>query len=454
MTILNSEFLVLNWIRGSARRCFRFGRSFRIQNLEFRIAALLAAALLLAACETTRANPDGEKPEEKPDQEIITGELQSDFLELGPAAGVQWLSFYPDDYLEYPELFEGLDADQRRRTRLAPREGANKVLLKFDLPAGAKIKPVDWYGTECVAIDLPHAKGFTVAIAYKSGVDSLNLAEIIALQRRARLGKDYSHAKVLTIPKSESAQLCSVSSKAKTKNSSFYCYGAKFLRGSTFELQIVCEGMGVEDGEQQELGQRCLDVAKILDGITKVLELALEGSPKHQCKSTIDDLKAGIVAYEKGGLKLALPEGWELRKSGGSSTVEIHGGGAKPLALIRRLAPKNGSLKTRVGADTVFSRRKARPDGFFGAGRALSEREPFVVAFDYKDRSAEQVALCVIATGNELLTVEIIGTGVIEGEARRKLRDACLDMLKSAKPSATVANSVPDLNELVGWKPQ
>ena len=90
----------------------------------------------------------------------------------------------------------------------------------------------------------------------------------------------------------------------------------------------------------------------------------------------------------------------------------------------------------------------------FGAGRALSEREPFVVAFDYKDRSAEQVALCVIATGNELLTVEIVSSGVIEGEARRKLRDACLDMLKSAKPSATVANSVPDLNELVGWKPQ
>ncbi len=84
----------------------------------------------------------------------------------------------------------------------------------------------------------------------------------------------------------------------------------------------------------------------------------------------------------------------------------------------------------------------------------MTEQEPYVVAFDYKDRSAEQVALCVIATGNELLTVEIIGTGVIEGEARRKLRDACLEMLKTAKPSAIVANSVKNLNELVGWKPK
>lgn len=89
-----------------------------------------------------------------------------------------------------------------------------------------------------------------------------------------------------------------------------------------------------------------------------------------------------------------------------------------------------------------------------GAGRALSEAEPFAVAFDYKDRSAEQVTLCVISTGNELLTVEIISTGVIEGEARRKLRDQALEMLKAAKPSAIVANRVSDLNEIIGWKPR
>jgi hypothetical protein len=118
------------------------------------------------------------------------------------------------------------------------------------------------------------------------------------------------------------------------------------------------------------------------------------------------------------------------------------------------LNPKNGTLKTRVGADTVFSRRKARPDGFFGAGRAFSDKEPFVIAFDYKDKSQEQVALCVVATGNELLTVEIIGTGVIEGEARRKLRDQALEMLAKAEPSTVVRNSVGDLHELVGWKPK
>lgn len=407
----------------------------------------------MAACTTTKTDPDPkDEPEIKPDQEIITGELQSDFLELGPAAGVQWLSFYPDDFLEYPELFEGLDADQRRRTRLAPREGANKVLLKFDLPAGAKIKPVDWYGTECVAIDLPHAKGLTVALAPNS---SKSVGEAIATQRGMRLLKSGA----VTGETFEIRKRGNVNGVYET----FYevrgndhkvraVYVEKTYAGKPDWPTIVVEMFHLDAAELGALAvETALDVA---GRVHIVRDLALEGSPKHQCTSSIEDLKAGIVAYEKGGLKLARPEGWELRKSGGSSTVEIHGGGAKPLALIRRLAPKNGSLKTRVGADAVFSRRKARPDGFFGAGRALSEAEPFVVAFDYKDRSAEQVALCVIATGNELLTVEIIGTGVIEGEARRKLRDACLDMLKSAKPSATVANSVKDLSELVGWKPK
>ncbi|NUO16330.1 MAG: hypothetical protein HUU03_07800, partial [Planctomycetaceae bacterium] len=138
---------------------------------------------LLTACESTRTSPDDDLPEEKPDQEIITGELQSDFLELGPQAGVQWLSFYPDDYLEYPELFEGYDRDQRRHLRLAPREGANKVLLKFDLPAGAKIKPVDWYGTELVGIDLPSVKGLSVALAVASAATEDEVANSLALAR-------------------------------------------------------------------------------------------------------------------------------------------------------------------------------------------------------------------------------------------------------------------------------
>ena len=361
---------------------------------------------------------------------------------------MQWLSFYPDDFLEYPELFEGLDQDQRRRTRLAPREGANKVLLKFDLPAGAKIKPVDWYGTECVAIDLPTVKGFTITLAAPGPMDYGTLSERLAKERQRRL-KDKSDG-VLRQPSTPKDCFTRPAWGASLKGKLVCLYQTASLRVGPTEYWLVCELNPVPSGVSNEeafgvLSKICFEVVR---------DLTLEGSPKHQCTSTVEDLKAGVVAYEKGGLKLALPEGWELRKSGGSSTVEIHGGGAKPLALIRKLAPKNGSLKTRVGADTVFSRRKARPDGFFGAGRALTEQEPFVVAFDYKDRSAEQVALCLIATGNELLTVEIIGTGVIEGEARRKLRDACLEMLKSAKPSATVANGVKDLNELIGWRPK
>jgi hypothetical protein len=468
VTILNSEFLVLNEKKSPALNRRRFGSSFRIQNSEFRIAAVLAAALFMAACTTTKTDPDPrDEPEIKPDQEIITGELQSDFLELGPAAGVQWLSFYPDDFLEYPELFEGLDADQRRRTRLAPREGANKVLLKFNLPAGVKIKPVDWYGTECVAIDLPDAKGFTLALTdasrvkFKPQLDGAWGAELAStlmlesIRHRGYLPANSGSGGGSSGTRGVAARgVRTADNKELSLNDAglvepidrdIATFGVVRFYGKSSQVVAVVEARNLDArGKDNALTKAHLaGLERILNSISVARELALEGSPKHQCKSTIDDLKAGIVAYEKGGLKLALPEGWELRKSGGSSTVEIHGGGAKPLALIRRLAPKNGSLKTRVGADTVFSRRKARPDGFFGAGRALTEQEPFVVAFDYKDRSAEQVALCVIATGNELLTVEIVSSGVIEGEARRKLRDACLEMLKSAKPSATVTPTAP-----------
>ncbi|CAG0965855.1 hypothetical protein PLCT2_01032 [Planctomycetaceae bacterium] len=430
----------------------------RIRNPKsaIRNACLLLAALFMAACTTTKTDPDPkDEPEIKPDQEIITGELQSDFLELGPAAGVQWLSFYPDDFLEYPELFEGLDADQRRRTRLAPREGANKVLLKFDLPAGAKIKPVDWYGTECVAIDLPDAKGFTIALcAYNPTPDDEKIGWVKTQTNnllRTRWGKAQgSSMGTATFSSDQSEQNWAISLPQKDR-SDVALYGVRRIKARSDTIGVCIEVCRTNDAPISE--SQVSGLKSVLLGISVHRELALEGSPKHQCTSSVEDLKAGIVAYEKGGLRLALPEGWELRKSGGSSTVEIHGGGAKPLALIRKLAPKNGSLKTRVGADTVFSRRKARPDGFFGAGRALTEQEPFVIAFDYKDRSAEQVTLCVIAPGNELLTVEIISTGVIEGEARRKLRDQALEMLKAAKPSAIVANRVSDLNEIVGWKP-
>ena len=429
----------------------------------FLAAWLLAGLFLAAACTSTKTDPDpkDDQPEENPDQEIITGELQSDFLELGKAAGVEWLSFYPDDFLEYPELFEGYDRDQRRHVRLAPRDGANKILLEFDLPAGAKIKPVDWYGTECVAIDLPEAKGFTVALGLeREGTKDAKMG--LANARAARLSAEKPKEGVTRQkPTSELRESVAVVREvAGTKNLATYlraAYGSRQLPLSTGgNMMVWIEWAGSAlDEELVGHAKQGASCQKILDCISIVRELALEGSPKHQCLSSIEDLKAGIVAYEKGGLKLALPEGWVLRKTGSSSTVEIDGAGAKPLALIRKLKPySNGNLRGRVNADTVFARRRDRTDAFFSAGRALGDAEPFTVAFDYKDGGVEQVGLCVIATGNEWLTVEIVSTGLREGEARRKAKEAVLNLLSKAKPVATPAGSASTLSDLVGWKPR
>lgn len=406
---------------------------------------------LLTACESTRTSPDDDLPEEKPDQEIITGELQSDFLELGPQAGVQWLSFYPDDYLEYPELFEGYDRDQRRHLRLAPREGANKVLLKFDLPAGAKIKPVDWYGTELVGIDLPSVKGLSVALAVASAATEDEVANSLAL---ARIDKAHEEFKGELDGRARCNQRKPgiVTIRHAAMPSDPIGYGVRRIKTESTELCVIVESRS----PMKEQPQDCLDsIERVLRSVSVVRELALEGSPKHQCKSTIDDLKTGIVAYEKGGLKLALPEGWSLRKTGGSSTVEIDGSGAKPLALIRRLKPhSNGDLRARVRADSVFARRCDRPDAFFGAGKSLTGAEPYVVSFDYRDNSVDQAALCVIATGNELLTIEVVATGLRDPQARRQARDALFAMLAQAEPSTQVRNAVQGLDKLVGWKPK
>lgn len=422
------------------------------------LCVLSGGMALLTACESTRTSPDDDLPEEKPDQEIITGELQSDFLELGPQAGVQWLSFYPDDYLEYPELFEGYDRDQRRHLRLAPREGANKVLLKFDLPAGAKIKPVDWYGTECVAIDLPDQKGLTVALTSLGKGSERDLGKRLAETRcKQRAGSPPSDVE-------EHGGAWFAFKHTRLMPHYAAAYRVRDVEGR-FALVVECAmdpkwvtTAGKETSLSEAQGNResaAAALEEVIQGVRVVRDLNLEGSPKHQCKSTIDDLKTGIVAYEKGGLKLALPEGWSLRKTGGSSTVEIDGSGAKPLALIRRLKPhSNGDLRARVRADSVFARRCDRPDAFFGAGKSLTGAEPYVVSFDYRDNSVDQAALCVIATGNELLTIEVVATGLRDPQARRQARDALFAMLAQAEPSTQVRNAVQGLDKLVGWKPK
>ena len=60
----------------------------------------------------------------------------------------------------------------------------------------------------------------------------------------------------------------------------------------------------------------------------------------------------------------------------------------------------------------------------------------------------------MIATGNELLTIEVVATGLRDPQARRQARDALFAMLAQAEPSTQVRNAVQGLDKLVGWKPK
>jgi hypothetical protein len=190
-------------------------------------------------------------------------------------------------------------------------------------------------------------------------------------------------------------------------------------------------------------------LAAILDGISIKRQLALEGLPTHKCASSIDDLQAGRLRYPDGTLTLPLKEGQIARKIGGDSTVQVDGHGAKPWILIRRLGESSapGDLRARVRTDTVFNRRLKAPGAKFSAGYAPDSALPMVL-WDYSNAAAEQVVVGVLKTGNELLTIEVVSTGLREGEARRKAREEALALLVAMTGDATQA---PEMEPLIGW---
>ena len=395
--------------------------------------SLTGSALVLAACSAPEPGEVEESPFEPPPREA-----QSDFLDIGKQAGIEWLSFVPGDQREYPELFEGLDRDQKRRLRLAPLERPNeRVLIEFKLPAGSKLWPVEWYGTELMAIELPGAPGFSVAIA-KEPSQPGNFGEDCA-RRRAASNKNWFHDTIGADIGGGKVVLSNGPTVA--------AYFDRPLKASSAPLRVVVEvyADGAPLSADQVAGAR-----DILAGISIRRELAVEGLPKHRCSSTLSQLGQGKLVFPGGTLNLPLQDGQFARKIGGESTVQVDGEGARPWLLLRRLKESSaqGDIRARVRTDTTFARRVEKPTSRFSAGRRLENASPYIVLWDYSDMEAEQQAVGVIAAGTELLTFEIVSHGLREGESRRKARDAALALLAGATGDKPAGQP---LKVLEGW---
>ncbi len=414
------------------------------------VAALLIAGLL-ASCSGTQRPPTREELDdaEKPD-EWREREAQSDFLDIGKQAGIQWLSFVQNDQREYPEYFEGFDRDQKRRLRLAPKEDAtNRVLLEFNLPKGSKLWPVDWYGTELMAIDLPGTKNISLALTRADKPKGAVVGEI------ARRFMDNNSGKALDNgsggPWDKKLDMGEVVFRddiaivmSPVEGHAHVAYGERTVAGREAEYRIVVEVLEAGDPSRLRTAAK-----QVLDSISIKRELALEGSPKHKCSSSMDELLRGTLHFPGGTLNLPLTDGYLARKIGGDSTVQIDGEGASPWLLLRRLdAAGEQGLKQRIRADTTFKRRRDVPSARFEAGR-IHKAALSIVSFDYRDSTAEQQALGVIAFGTELFTFEIISRGVTDGDARRGAREKAIALLEGATGTA----AEQDLQPLEGWMP-
>ncbi len=410
--------------------------------------------LLFAALTGSACNQREPAHIEDPEDEIPPKEAQSDFIDIGKQAGIDWLSFVPNAEREYPSLYQGLDRDQKRRLWLAPMETpSERVLLHFELPAGSKIWPVQWYGTDLLAVDLPNAHRFSVALA-KTTDASKALADIgirkdEALKRQTEgkwQGGSLSPSSVEDTDVFSGTLIAWGSAPSAQRPAA---YAARQLNSADGGFTVLAEVLAETEGHSVSAAQ--IDgLVTILSGVSVARQLAIEGLPTHKCASSIADLRSGIIRLPGGRLSVPLSEEQLARKAGGDSTVQIDGHGAKPWVLIRRLSETSapGDLRVRVRGDPTFRRRLDNPGASFSAGYAPEASIPGVF-WDYRDAGTEQVTVGILKVGNELLTFEIISTGLRDAESRRKARQAALDLLAGA--TAEPSNEAPEFQPLIGW---
>lgn len=408
---------------------------------------LLAALLVLGCAKPAPVTIDDD------DFEIPPREAQSDLLDIGIPVGIEWLSFVPGAERDYPELFEGLPRDQKRRLRLAPLTPADqRVLLEFNLPTGSKIWPVDWYGTELAAIDLPELPGISIALAKPPASEtSATPAEQIVMGQiaGARYNSMLKSRDDVSMARNEDSQTILL---GKTVESfvAQYRYLARAIDTRAGKWIVVAEWRRPPGSSVKPTAEHWAQLSALLTGISVRRVLALEGSPKHKVSSPLNDLQVGQIAYPKGSISLPVNSRHLVRKIGGDSTVQVDGEGGAPWLLLRQLAPTKaaGDIRVQVRNDPVFNRRLKDPQGRFSTGYDPGWSFPAVL-WDYAGSGLEQYVLGVLVVGDELLTLEVLSNGLRDGEARRKAKQAALDLLAAAY-TAPEGNG-ERIATLVGW---
>lgn len=412
----------------------------RAARLRFALQLALLLTLPMAACTQPATNNEPENKEVKEHRDQWRPrEAQSDFLDIGKQAGIEWLSFVPQDQLDYPEYFEGLDRDQKRRLRLAPKGSDEQVLIQFDLPEGSKLWPVDWYGTELMAIDLPSGASMSLALAKDDGPSRLEDLATTRVDHPREDQFDDGSGGVRTLRKDNDV----ITLMAPANGGSREAYGERTIVGRTGSWRVYVESLGG--------GRFVEDVRTVLDSVSIKREIALEGSPKHKCTSTIDEQLAGTLRFPNGTLNLPVTDEMLVRKIGGDSTIQIDGQGAEPWILIRRLDANaaEGDMRATLRKDTTFNRRLKVTSGKWSAGYVPEGAKLPIVCFDYDDTAAENNLLGILKAGDELLTFEVVTRGITDGVIRRAAKEAAIKLLAGA--TGDPGTEAPEFEPLIGW---
>jgi len=159
----------------------------------------LTLCVLIAACGS-RGSVDLDDPGFVPPAQEVQEEqsdlpvqcrAQSDFLELGEAANLEWLSFVPHLEHRFPELLDTIEQRKLQLHLLLPRHVGEQQLLHLDLNESAIVDLVDWNGLTLIEINYPRVEDFpkyrvTLAIAKDNG-ECLATIGMLLGERRAAL---------------------------------------------------------------------------------------------------------------------------------------------------------------------------------------------------------------------------------------------------------------------------